>query len=81
MAGIICAEAAVGLAWGGRDRICPRNRIKASPAERIAAQDAPQSECCAAKHSVVDDSAHGIFRARRLKTARAGDPADRVQQR
>ena len=57
------------------------NRIKTSPAERVAAQHPPQSESGSPKHSVVDDSGHGIFRAGGLKAACARNPADGVKQR
>jgi len=66
---------------GGTARISARNRIKASPAERIAAQHAPHCECGSPEHSMVNDSGHGVFRACRLKAACAGNPADRVEQR
>ncbi len=65
--------------WG--TGICARNRIKASPAERVAAQHPPYCECRSPQHTVVGHRGHGVFRACWLKAACAGNPADGVKQR
>jgi hypothetical protein len=68
--------------WGGGGwaRIGAGNRIKAPPAERIAAQHAPYCERASPEQTSVDDSGHGVFRACRLKSACPGDPTDGVKQ-
>jgi hypothetical protein len=66
---------------GGAARISARNRIKASAAERVATQHPPYCECGPPEHTAVDNGGQGVFRACRLKAARAGDSADGVKQR
>ena len=65
-----------------RRPVSARNRIKASPAERVAAQHSPQRRApCHRSTPWRRYGDHGIFRACRLKAACTRDSADGMQQR